>query len=87
MNQLVESKDTKTMIKWLKSTTIEIQLYAIDGILELKKAGLKFDRAVIDLIDIIANKEGSAYTCSGCTHWNQPISEIVERIKKEHNIH
>lgn len=85
MNQLVESKDTTTLTKWLKSTTVEIQLYAIDGILTLKKTGLRFDKAIIDLIDIISKKEGTAYICSGCNHWNQPISEIVEEIKKEHN--
>lgn len=83
MNELVESKDTKTLTKWLKSTTVEIQLYAIDGILTLKRTGLSFDKEVLDLIDIISKKEGTAYTCSGCDHWNQPISEIVEEIKKE----
>ena len=85
MNQLVESKDTTTLIKWLKSTTVEIQLYAIDGILTLKNAGLYFDKSVLDLIDLIEKKEGEAYTCSGCNHWNQPINETIERIKKEHN--
>lgn len=82
MNKLVESKDTTTLIKWLKSATIEIQLYAIDGILNLKKSGLKFDKSILELIELIENKEGEAYTCSGCTHWNRPINEIIERIKK-----
>jgi len=84
MNELVKSKDTKTLINWLKSATVEIQLYAIEGILTLKKAGVNFDKNILDLIDIISKKEGSAYTCSGCIHLNQPISETVERIKKEH---
>ncbi|AFM04730.1 hypothetical protein Fleli_2358 [Bernardetia litoralis DSM 6794] len=82
MNKLVELKDSTTLIKWLKSATIEIQLYAIDGILNLKKNGLKFDTSTLELIELIENKEGEAYTCSGCTHWNRPINEIIEKIKK-----
>jgi hypothetical protein len=85
MNALVESKDTKTLIRWLNSTTVEIQLYAIDGILSLKASGKEFDQKVLDLIELIEKKEGTAYTCSGCIHWNQPINETIERIKKEHN--
>ncbi|MBI9062913.1 MAG: hypothetical protein JEZ14_13100 [Marinilabiliaceae bacterium] len=82
MNKLVESKDTTTLIKWLRSATIEIQLYAIDGILTLKQEGVDFDQPILDLIELIEKKEGSAYTCSGCIHWNQPIGETIERIKK-----
>jgi len=82
MNELVESKDTATLVQWLKSATVEVQLYAIDGILTLKKEGLDFDKSVLDLIDLIEKKEGSAYTCSGCIHWNQPISETIKRKKK-----
>ena len=85
MNELVKSKDTTTLNKWLKSTTVEIQLYAIDGILTLKQEGVEFDKQVLDLIDLIEKKEGTAYTCSGCIHWNQPINETIKRIKKEHN--
>ena len=83
MNELIESKDTVTLVQWLKSATIEIQLYAIDGILTLKKEGVDFDKQVLDLIDIIEKKEGTAYTCSGCIHWNQPIDETIKRIKKK----
>lgn len=85
MNKLIESKDTNTLVQWLKSATIEIQLYAIDGILTLKKEGVEFDQQVLDLIDLIEKKEGTAFTCSGCIHWNQPIDETIKRIKKEHN--
>jgi len=85
LKQLLEDKDTKTLIQWLKSTTVEIQLYAIEGILTLKKAGLKFDKAVLDLINIIEKKKGTAYTCDGCMHWNDPISDIVKRIKESFN--
>lgn len=85
MNKLVESKDVKTLNRWLRSTTVEIQLYAIEGILTLKNEGVYFDKPVFDLIELIEKKEGTAYICSGCSYWNQPIKEIIERIRREDN--
>lgn len=85
MNQLVKSKDTATIIEWLKSATAEIQLYAIDGILTLENSGVHFGQPVLDLIEIVSCKEGTAYTCSGCIHWHQPIDQTIERIKKQFN--
>lgn len=85
MNKLVESKDTLTLIKWLKSATVEIQLYAIDGILTLKKEGLVFDKSLLNLIDLIEKKEGTAYTCAGCLRWNRPINEIIKEIKHKNS--
>ena len=82
MNQLVESKDTATLIAWLQSATIEVQLYAIDGILSLKQSGVEFDKTVLDLIELIGRKEGTAYTCSGCIHWKESIHQTIEKIKK-----
>lgn len=84
VNQLIASQDTFTLIQWLKSATVEIQLYAIDGILTLKKQDVYFEPWVLQLIETIGKKQGTAYTCSGCNHWNQPISEIVEQIKASH---
>ena len=69
----------------LKSPTIEIQLYAIEGILRLQKLGVKFDDNDIALIELIANKKGTALFCSGCSTMSDLISETVERIKKEIN--
>ncbi len=85
LNKIIEEHDKSTLIKWLKSATVEIQLYAIDGILTLQNQGYKFDQFILDLIDLIENKEGVAYTCSGCLHWRQSINETVKQIKKEHN--
>ena len=85
LNKLVKEKDTETLIKWLKSPTTEIQLYAIDGILELKNKGREFDKKIDVLITIVENKKGSANICSGCNYWNRNITEIVTQIKNKHN--
>ncbi len=84
LNQLLNSKDSEELVKWLKSTVVEIQLYAIDGILTLRKDGVVFDKSIFKLIDIIGNKKGFAKTCRRCTHNDELIKTIVEKIKKEH---
>ncbi|WP_272151055.1 hypothetical protein [Tenacibaculum aiptasiae] len=85
LTRLIKLKDTKSLVKWLKSTVVEIQLYAIDGILTLKKDGVIFDKSVFKLIDIISNKKGIAKTCRRCIYGGEFIKVIVEKIKKEHN--
>ncbi len=84
VNQLISTQDLQALIQWLKSPQVEIQLYAIDGILTLKEQGVYVEPWVLGLIETIGKKQGTAYTCSGCNHWNQPISEIVEQIKASH---
>ena len=82
-NELIKSKDTSSLLKWLKSGTVEIQLYAIEGILRLQKLGITFDKKDLDLVEVIASKEGTALFCSGCSTMNDLISDTVKRIKKE----
>lgn len=80
---MVELKDVNTILNWLKSNNVELQLYAIEGVLILQKQGLRFDKNTFELIDVIEKKEGNAITCSGCIYWQQPINEIVKKIKEE----
>ncbi|MCB9263349.1 MAG: hypothetical protein H6607_13335 [Flavobacteriales bacterium] len=80
MEKLVTSKDTATLIKWLKSATAEIQLYALEGILTLESQGMIFDQKVQNIVELIKNKQGTAFTCGGCIHYNDSISHLVEDI-------
>jgi hypothetical protein len=85
LNLIIQKKDKKTLLKWLTSATAEVQLYAIDGILELSTKGLRFKADTYDLIKIISQKEGDVYTCSGCIHWNRPIQETAKAIFVKHD--
>lgn len=80
-NKLVKAMEKDSLISWLKSPVAEIQLYAIDGILTLKKSGIKFSKRVLKLIDIIEKKEGNANSCSGCFSENTTITALVQEIK------
>ena len=82
METLIEKEDLSGLINWLKSPKTELQLYAIEGLLKLQKNGVTISTEILDLIEIVSNKEGNVYTCSGCIHWNRPISETVSNIKK-----
>ncbi len=80
LNLFIEKKDKIALLKWLSSATTELQIYAIDGILSLSKKGVRFKAETYETIKLISQKEGDVYTCSGCTHWNRPIKEIVRTI-------
>jgi len=81
LDKLIKERDIVTLIKWLKSSTTEIQLYAIEGIFELKDQ-MNIDKEIFDLITIIENKKGNAYVCLGCIHRYEKITKIVSQIKK-----
>ncbi|WP_157811744.1 hypothetical protein [Tenacibaculum sp. SZ-18] len=85
LEKLIKSKDSKNLVKWLKSTVTEIQLYAIDGILTLKKQGIDFNKDVLKLVDVISKKKGEVYTCNRCIYSNNLIVGIILDIKNKHN--
>ncbi|MGV3610256.1 MAG: hypothetical protein ACO1N0_04875 [Fluviicola sp.] len=84
LNKLVKAVEKDSLISWLKSPVAEIQLYAVDGILTLKKSGIKFKKSVLKLIDIVEKKEGTANSCSGCLSQNTTITALVQQMKAYH---
>ncbi|MFT5819353.1 MAG: hypothetical protein ACI8ZM_000576 [Crocinitomix sp.] len=86
LNLYIQKRDKKELQKWLVSATAELQLYAIDGILNLSKKGIRFKDKTYALIEIIANKEGTVNSCAGCTHWNTTIKSEVENLLKKHGL-
>ena len=51
----------------------------------LFKASNKDKKSLLNLIDLIEKKEGTAYTCAGCLRWNRPINEIIKEIKHKNS--
>jgi len=78
----VERKDTTELVSWLHSSSVEIQLYAIEGIYTLSEKGTDFNTKIFTQIDLVEKKQGTASTCSGCSFWDTKITEIVHNIKK-----
>jgi len=81
IDEWVESKNKKELLKWLKSTNTERQVYAIKGLLQLKTKGIKLTVEEVNLIKFIKNKKGTIYVCSGCIPSRNEISIVTKDFK------
>lgn len=84
LDSIITEKDVKTLIKWLKSPFSGLQVYAIEGIYELEKQGVYFEKEVWEIIDFVALKQQKINICSGCLGDNLSVTEIVKQIKKDY---
>jgi hypothetical protein len=78
----VAEKNKAELLKWLKSTNTEKQVYAVDGLLQLKKSGVKLTDEEVKIINFICSKNGTMYVCSGCIHSRQDISSVTKNFKQ-----
>lgn len=78
----VAEKNKAELLKWLKSTNTEKQVYAVDGLLQLKKSGVKLTDEEVKIINFICSKNGTMYVCSGCIHNRQDISSVTKNVKQ-----
>lgn len=85
MDEWVEAKNKVEIVKWLKSANTEKQLYAVDGLRELEKAGIKLTEEEKRIVDFVCNKNGTVYVCSGCIHSRQDIQEMININTKRRN--
>ncbi len=77
----VAAKNKTELLKWLKSTNTEKQVYAVDGLYQLKKVGVKLTEEEVKIINKVCNKKGTLYVCSGCIHSRQDISSVTKKFK------
>ena len=78
LDKLVSLKNTKELHKWLTSPITELQVYAIDGFSQLKKAGLCLTPDELELIKLVKSKEGNLRTCWGCIYGTNTIKEMTK---------
>lgn len=78
LNNFVDRKDKKSILKWLNSTNTEKQIYAVEGILKLKKIGIDLSKTELERIKYITHKKGTIRVCSGCMYSSKEISEVVK---------
>lgn len=81
IDNLVDKKDKKSILKWLKSANSEKQVYAIDGLYQLKLKGIKLTRKELEMIKFIKAKQGTINICSGCIHSRQEMRSMTNRFK------
>jgi len=78
LDHFVEVKDKTSLLKWLQSTNVETQLYAVEGFYELKKGGYKIKDNELSFIKNVLKRKGTARTCSGCINSREEIQQIAK---------
>lgn len=68
IDKLVSEKNKEELYKLLKSTNFEKQIYALDGLWQLKEKGITFTPEESRVIKNALNKKGTIFYCHGCPH-------------------
>lgn len=80
IDEWVTTKNKTELLKWLNSTITEKQIYAVDGLYQLKKAGVKITNEELIILKFVRNKNGTFYHCSGSS---SPIQTEIFTVTKE----
>ncbi|UOX32675.1 hypothetical protein LXD69_11535 [Flavobacterium sediminilitoris] len=78
LNSFVDKKDKISILKWLKSTNAEKQIYAVEGLLKLKKMGIVLNKTELGIIKYITHKKGTIKVCNGCIYSSKELSEVIK---------
>ena len=81
IDRFVHKQSRDSLLKWLQSTNTEKQMYAVDGLLQLKQKGIALNSLELKLIQKILSKKGTIYTCFGCIYNSDKIERIKESFK------
>lgn len=74
IDKLVTEKNKEELIKLLKSSNFEKQIYALDGLWQLKEIGFTYTTAELRIIRNVLKKKGTIFYCHGCPHsWSNVI--------------
>lgn len=76
IDNFVKTAAKDSLLKWLQSTNTEKQMYAVDGLLQLKNKGISLSEFELTLIHKVLSKKGTIYTCSGCDFNPDKIERI-----------
>lgn len=66
INEFVTNKDKASLFLWLCSANTEKQIFALDGLHQLKITGVTFNEKELKMINFVMNKKGNFLNCSGC---------------------
>jgi hypothetical protein len=81
LEHFVEKKDRTSLLKWLQSTNVETQLYAVEGFYKLKKAGYQIKESELHYIRNVLKKKGTVRTCTGCLYGRNEIQKIAKHFE------
>ncbi|PKP46225.1 MAG: hypothetical protein CVT94_15465 [Bacteroidetes bacterium HGW-Bacteroidetes-11] len=74
IDKLVSKKNKEELFRILGSTNFEKQVYALDGLWQLKENGFTYSTEELKVIKNVLNKKGTIFYCHGCPHsWQNVI--------------
>lgn len=74
-------KDKEGILKLAKSSNTEKQIFAIDGLMQLKEKGTILTDAELKIIKAILGKRGTIQTCSGCLFQTKDIKVATYKFQ------
>jgi hypothetical protein len=80
LNKMVARKDKAALVKWLQSGNTEKQVYAVDGLYQLKELGVQLTAEELRMIHYVSNKKGTVHICFGCIHDREEIRIVTEQF-------
>lgn len=80
MEEFVQNNNKDSLIQWLQSTSTEKQIYALEGLYELNKAGLQLTTEEKQMAMYVKAKKGTINYCIGCLHSDIKIFEVMRII-------
>ncbi|WP_338811915.1 hypothetical protein V9L05_10910 [Bernardetia sp. Wsw4-3y2] len=81
IEEWITAKNKTELLKWLTSTNTEKQVYAVDGLFQLNKMGVRLTDKEVKIINFICHKNGTIYICGGCMYSRQDIKSVTEKFK------
>ena len=83
IDNLVATENKEELFKWIKSTSFEKQIYAVDGLFQLKENGTIYSTEELTIIKNVLNKKGTIFHCRGCFHSWTDVKRVTYKFKFE----
>ncbi|MEI6349328.1 MAG: hypothetical protein WCP69_15390 [Bacteroidota bacterium] len=80
IDKWIAFKNKKKLLNWLKSTNTEKQVYAVTGLFQLKKKGIKLTEKEMKIIKFVISKNGTISICLGCIYTNTNINSVTKKF-------
>ncbi len=81
IDKWVREDNKLEMKKWLTATNTEKQIYAIDGLLQLKAKGILLSKEEIEIMKYVSQKGGNIHVCDGCIYSQDSIENRTSGFK------
>jgi hypothetical protein len=80
IKEWVKDNNKANLLIWLGSSNIEKQIYAIDGLYQLKQKGVELSNQETLYIKNVLGRNGQVKVCNGCMYGSDGIKDIAPKF-------